>query len=260
MTVLGDFPLTNFDMQAASPRLLFGRVDLDPLNSLRFAFGVETHGGEDTLVFRNGGQFLGLDRDTRTRLVTSDADAGTYQFCAIEKGCEYVDATFTFTDPDALTLAVSVKGSTHLLWKPLREEDRELPEPFPADDGSQGGPGTPFPEMPSLRTKVTWNEPLAADADAWVILSKTPCDLQLNCIHSRSLRTTIPAGSTAAELVIEQIHPGEYFLNAILDRNQNMPATLFPDSGDGIGALNHAVEVEASGESEASTVILFTVP
>ncbi|MGB1013653.1 MAG: hypothetical protein ACPG4T_05930 [Nannocystaceae bacterium] len=260
MTVLGSFPLTNFDMQAATPHLLFGRVDLDPLNSLRFAFSIETHKGEDVLIFRNGGQFLGLNRDTRTSLVEHNADEGTYRFCAIEDGCEYVDATFAFEEPDALTLTVAVKGKTHLLWKPVRKEKRELPDPFPADNSSQGGPGTPFPTMPEVNLGLAWNEPLAAPADAWLILSKTPCDLQLNCTHSRSLKTTVPAGATAAELVIEQIHPGEYYLNAILDRNQNMQGTLFPDSGDGIGSLNKPIEVDPEGQSQADTVIFFNLP
>jgi len=151
MTVLGGFPLMNFDMRAATSHLLFGRVDLDPFNSLRFGFSVETHAGEDVLIFRNGGQFMGLDRDTRTRLVASYTEGGTYHFYAIEKGCDYIDATFTFVDADELNLFVSVKGSPHLLWKPLREESRELPDPFPADESSQGGPTTPFPTMPSLR-------------------------------------------------------------------------------------------------------------
>lgn len=257
MTVLGDFPRMNMDMRAASPHVLFARVDLDPFNSLRFAFSIETHQGQDVLIFRNGGQFIGLDRDTRTALVEHDLAAGHWRFCAIAQGCDYVDAVLDLAAPDHLLLDVTVKGRPHLRWDATREEPRTLPDPFPADLSSQGTGDAPFPPMPSLRTRVTWTEPLAADADVWILLSTTACGIDLGCTHSRSLRTTALAGATSAELVQLQLHPGEYRLNAILDRNQNMPQTLFPDAGDGIGVLDESIVVDLEGESQASTAIFF---
>ncbi len=259
MTVLGDFPRMNFDMRAATPHLLFGRVDLDPFNSLRFALSIETHAGADVLVFRNGGQFMGLDRDTRTRLVEHDEPTGHYRFCAIDEGCDYIDAVFTITG-DHLVLDVDVKGAPHLLWDATRAEPRDLPDPFPVDLASQGPGDAPFPPMPSLRTTITWAEPLAAEADVWAIVTTQPCDLQLQCTHSRSLKTTAPAGATSAELVLTQIHPGAYQLNAILDRNQNLPTTIAPDSGDGVAAPNKPFTVAATGETGVSTAIAFEFP
>ncbi len=259
MTVLGDFPLMNMDMRAATPHLLFGRVDLDPFNSLRFALSIETHGGADVLVFRNGGQFMGFDRDTRTKLVEHDAAAGHYRFCATEKGCGYIDAVFT-VDDGHLVLDVDVKGAPHLLWDAERRETRALPGPFPADIGSQGPGDAPFPAMPALRVTVGWSEPLQAEADVWAIVTTEPCDLQLQCTHSRSLRTTAPIGATSAELPLSQIHPGAYQINAILDRNRNLPQTLVPDSGDGVGIPNKPAVVADAGETPASTTILFTFP
>ena len=259
MTVLGDFPLMNLDMRAATPHLLFGRVDLDPFNSLRFALSIETHEGVDVVVFRNGGQFMGLDRDTRTRLVESDAAAGHYRFCAITKGCEYIDAVFS-VDDDHLTLDVAVKGAPHLLWDAARAEPRGLPEPFPADLASQGPGDAPFPPMPALAVTVTWAEPLPAPADVWAIVTTTPCDLLLQCTHSRSLRTLAPAGATSATLTMLQVHPGAYQVNAILDRDQNVPQTLGPDSGDGVGVPNKPALVADTGETAVSTAIVFDFP
>ena len=69
MTPLGTFKRMNMDLRAASGQVLFARADLDVFNSLRFAFEVEAPGGAPTLVYRNGGYFLGLLRDSRTALV-----------------------------------------------------------------------------------------------------------------------------------------------------------------------------------------------
>ena len=128
------------------------------------------------------------------------------------------------------------------------------------DLGSQGPGDPPFPPMPALRITVGWPEPLPAAADVWAIVTTEPCDLTLQCTHSRSLRTSAPAGATSAELQVLQIHPGAYQVNAILDRNQNLPQTLVPDSGDGVGLPNQPVVVADAGETAASTTIVFTFP
>ena len=80
MTPLGTFARMNMDLRAASAQVLFSRADLDEMNNLRFAFELEAPDGETTLVYRNGGYFLGLLRDSRTRLVEHTADS--YRFCS----------------------------------------------------------------------------------------------------------------------------------------------------------------------------------
>ncbi|MEZ4381120.1 MAG: hypothetical protein R3A79_07215 [Nannocystaceae bacterium] len=257
MTPLGAFPLMNMDFRAADPRTLFGRVDLDAANNLRFGFAVETHGGEDVLVYRNGGYFLGILRDSRTALVEHDAAAKTWRFCHLGMGCDYIDARLSLNDAgDHAILDVKVKGAQHVYWDATRVETRTLPAPFPADDAPVGDGTNPFPEMPALEVKVQWLEPLEVDGQVAVILSDTPCDFQVSCHHSRSLFAAAAAGSTSATLTLDQLHAGAYNLNVILDRNGNIAETGFPDAGDGLAPPNAKINVAAAGTSQASATII----
>ena len=259
MTPLGTFQRMNVDMRAASSKVLFGRVDLDAANSLRFAFEIEAPDGEPTLVYRNGGYFLGVMRDSRTRLVEHDVDAGTWRFCSTDaQGCDYIDAQWRFSGADALVFEVKVKGKQHVYWDAKRSETQPLPEPFPADLEPLASDAA-FPPMPALALDVRWPEALPVDGAVWVILTTMDCDLQFKCIHSRSLMQGAPAGATSATLTIDQIHPGPYKLNVILDRNGNLASTLYPDKGDGIGGLNQALTVAPTGTTEVKATISLTL-
>lgn len=253
MTPLGTFPLMNMDVRAASGQVLFSRVDLDANNSLRFAFEVEDHGAGPVLVYRNGGYFLGLLRDSRA-LLTEHTDS-SWRFCSATQGCDYIDATFAFDGDDHVILDVKVKGVQHVYWDALREETRALPEPFPADT-TPLAKDAPFPTMPSLRVDVSWAEALAQDGAVWAILTTQPCDAQFNCKHSRSLLAAAPEGASSSSLLFEQIHPGDYKLTVILDRNGNMAETLLPDAGDGVSLPNQAVSVATAGETVVKSTIL----
>lgn len=257
MTRLGDFPLMNLDFRAASPGMLFGRVDLDDENSLRLAFDVEHLDGRDVLVFRNGGLFMGLARDTRTILVEHDAGAGRYRFCAREPegGCGYTDATWTFTGATEVTLEVLVRGTPHLRWDARRAEERTLPTPFPSPDAPIGDGTEPFPPMPSLELRVTWTSPLASDADVWIILATSAC-ISSACTPSRWMRARARAGSTSATLVIDQIHAGAYLGTAILDRDGNVASTLRPGPGDAVSIPDTSITVSVSGASSSTLAII----
>jgi len=254
-TSAGDFPTMNLDVRPVAGHTLFSRVDLDGGNSVRMAMVIETHDGEDVLVFRNGGYFLGILRDSRTRLVEADLDAERWRFCSIEAGCDYVDATFDFEGPDRLDMHVEVRGTTHFDWPATRAELREIDGPFPDDGEAQPG-DAPFPEMPTLRVTLTWTTPLALASDAWVILSKTSCTLGGGCTPSRFIRGRAEAGATSIELEMDQIHPDTYEANAILDRNGNLGGTFSPDGGDTVSIPNTDVEVGAAGVTERSIALL----
>lgn len=254
MTPLGAFPLMNMDLRAASGHVLFGRVDLDAANNLRFAFEVEDHGSGPVLVYRNGGYFLGILRDSRAVLV--EHSGSMWRFCSTSaQGCDYIDARFSFDGDDRVILDVDVKGMQHVYWDATRKETRALPQPFPVDLEPQAA-DAPFPTMPSLRATVTWQEPLAQAGEVWGIVTTQPCDAQFTCTHSRSLRAAAAAGATSATLLIEQIHAGDYQLTAVLDRNGNMAQTMFPDAGDGVSLPNKAVLVAPAGETKTSAAIV----
>jgi hypothetical protein len=261
MTPLGDFPLMNMDFRAADPRVLFARVDLDRDNSLRFAFSIENIGGRAVLVFRNGGQFRAMTRDTRTLFESEDEAAGRYRFCAqpASGGCGYVDATFTFSHADDMSLHVLVRGQEHLTWNTHRLEERTLPTPFPIDEMPRGNGDAAFPDMPALSVTVGWSDGLADEADVWVILPDVPCMLGSMCPISRWFSMRAPIGATQAVLHVDQIHAGDYKATVVLDRNRNLGATLAPDHGDGVSVPNGAVTIGAEGVSAASIPVVISL-
>lgn len=246
-TSVGSFPTMNMDVRAASDGVLFSRVDLDADNSLRFAFALEEHEDGTELVFRNGGEFLGILRDNRTTLQGRDGD--TWQFCAMAGGCAYIDARFAFDGDDGLRLDVDVLGMRHIEWIATRRESRPLDGAFPSPPVQPGD--APFPPMPTLEVETQWSTPLRAPADVWVMLSTTDCGVNpvANCVPSRYMRAEAPVGSTGITLTLEQVHAGTYRTNAIIDRNQNVTGgVLLPDAGDAVSLpLDTPTTVPASG-------------
>jgi hypothetical protein len=256
MTSVGDFPIMAMDIRPADDRTLFSRVDLDGANNLRFAFAIEEHDDAPVLVFRNGGYFLGILRDTRTTLVEHDPDAQTWRFCAVAGGCAYVEAVFTLETPERLVLTASVLGRPHMHWEGMLREERALDGQFPYDP-APGAADDPFPPMPSLRVTLSWTTPTTEAVDAWVVLTTTDCSLVPgSCQPSRFYRAVVEAGATSAELVLDQLHAGDYQANAFLDNNGNLGGTLFPDNGDLVSIPNHDVEVAPAGESTAAIALV----
>jgi hypothetical protein len=257
-TPVGDFPLMNVDYRPAGERVLFGRTDLSAGNALRFAFSIETFDGKSVLVYRNGGYFKGMLRDMRTKLVDFDEAAATYHFCHVDQGCDYIDARYTFDTPDHLIFDVQVKRGKHVLWQAQRKEARSLPSPFFVDQTSQGTGTAPFPPMPSLRATVSWQKPLVADADVWLLLSTTDCALGGGgCTISRSFMGTALAGATSTTLLLEQIHAGAYKANVVLDRNRNFATTLGPDTGDGVAIPNGTVTIAPLDETVTALSVVY---
>ena len=263
-TPLGPIPIMNMDLRPANPHHLFGRVDLDGDNNLRFDLAIEAPAQSPVLVFRNGGYFRGILRDSRTQLIEYKKEGPSYRFCGLTLGCDYLDARFSFTDASHLTLDVKVRGQQHILWTPERKETRTLPTPFPQDETSQGSGDAPFPALPRLLATVSWDKPLPSEADVLMILSTTSCSYltpaNLGCTVSRSLFGHAPAGAKSVSLTFDQIHAGSYKTTAILDRHGTLKQRLFPQSGDGITVPNQGVEVAARGDSTAAVPILLTVP
>ncbi|MCA9542379.1 MAG: hypothetical protein KC620_25955 [Myxococcales bacterium] len=254
-TPLGDFPVMNMDLRAADHRTLFSRFDLDAGNNLRFAFAIEDTATGPTLVYRNGGDFGGLMRDTRTVLV--EHDETDWRFCHPDRGCDYLEAHWRLPDADRVELIVDVRGQRHVEWRASRAEARTLPLDF---DAATGAFDAPFPPLPTLTAQVTWVDPLPAETPVWLLVSTTACGLAGRCTPARILSTQAPAGATEATLALEQVHPGDYFLNAVLDRNGNFRARRFPDRGDGLSLLDRAYTLAADAADAVELGIVLTVP
>lgn len=258
-TPLGSFAFMNVDFRPASEQVIFGRVEIDQDNALRFAFSIETHDGEDVLTYRNGGFFLGLMRDDRAKLIEIDAAQERYRFCHVERGCDYVEATYDFEGPTSMTFDVLVNGSPHVHWEANLLEPRVLEADYLSTWESQG-PGTaPLPTLPSLDVTVAWTGPLMADAPVWLLLSNSGCGVA-GCNTTRTVRAIASAGATSAVVSVQEIHAAQYKGLAVLDRNNNLEAILRPDSGDGVTQPDRIIDVAADGTNEANLSIVFDLP
>jgi hypothetical protein len=239
----------NVDIRPVDERTLLGRVDLDSDNSLRFGFAIEDHGDGRQLVYRNGGYFQGQVRDSRTEIVVADDDAGTWRFCSIPRGCDYIDALFEI-DGDTLMLDVTVNGQTHVVWNAERLELRDVDAAFP-DEGA-GAPDAEFPAMPRADITATWTDPVPAGAQLLLSLSDAPCPVNPTaaCAISRWYVSRLSESDTSATMPIDQLHPGTYSLNAVLDRDGNG----VPNTGDAVAAPNASLVVPAAPAEASATL------
>ncbi len=260
MTPLGNFATMNVDFRAVGGRELFGRVDLDDGNALRFGFTHESVNGVRSLTYRNGGYFGGVLRDMRADLreVTPDS----YRFCHVDRGCSYLDARYQFAtgDETRFVLDVKVKGQPHLFWQAHRVETRDAGSPFPEGGVWAGSLSDPFPPMGSLDVTVSWATPLASASDVWLALSHTACGVTFACTPSRTLTTRAQVGATSVTLHLDQLHAGAYFANAVIDLNGNIRTLLRPDTGDRIAPLDTAVSVPGVGAASMALQALYPVP
>ncbi|MBA2662072.1 MAG: hypothetical protein H0U74_07225 [Bradymonadaceae bacterium] len=256
LTPLGSFPTMHMDMRPAGEgRQIVSRSDVDADNFLRFGFVVETHDGEDVLVYRNGGFFLGNLRDSRARLLEHDVDAQRWRFCSTVGGCDYIDATIHFESEDRLLFDVKVRKAPHMNWSGRRVETREAPEPFPASQEAVGAGDRPWPAMPSLQVDTTWTEPLAQETAVWLLLTANGCGLA-SCVFSRAISTVAATGATSATLNLEQLHPGRYEVMAFIDDNGNRQA----DRGELTNLPGRVVNVSNEGSTTTSVAISFRIP
>jgi hypothetical protein len=267
-TPLGSFPEMSMDFRAEDSNWLFGRVDLDAENNLRYGFAVEDIAGQATVVYRNGGFFQGVLRDLTTQLMDFDDDAGVYHFCAAEQtcmyvdggcieeqgGCGFVDALLTFQSATSLVMNAHVNGAEHLIWTATQATPEPLPAPFPSPSTAQPSDAS-WPTMPQLSVTVSWSTALTAPTGVWVILSTMPCQT-FTCTPSRTLTTSAPAGATSATLLFDQIHAGSYDANAVLDIAGTFSTTLTPTTGDGVALPDQSITVPATGQGTASLAIV----
>jgi hypothetical protein len=147
----GAFPMT-VDFAPNGASFMYGKLQLDPQNTVVWGFNIETYGGKDVLAYRNGGYLGGAKRDSRLQLVEYDAAKGYYRFCAVKEqgfpvdGCNYIDARYTFSAPDKMLFDVTTQsGKPHVHWDATRIESHTLPDPFPASIVSQGQGEAPWP-------------------------------------------------------------------------------------------------------------------
>jgi|GEM_PF-1824118 len=243
-TVVPDIPVMNMDLRPVGDAVLFARQDLDDANNLRFSFTIEDVDGVPKLVYRNGGYFQGVLRDSRTVVEHADDDMGVYRFCSLAGGCDYIDAVFTFGADDQLTFDVDVRGQPHIDWSATREAEATLPTPFPTSETPTGDTTQPFAPMPTLEVSASWTTPAPAGAQVLLALSPDDCPITnpLDCVWARNYVASVDEGASEVTIVLEQVHAGTYALNVVLDNDGNN----IPNSGDAVQLPNQHITVSAN--------------
>ncbi len=156
-SVPGGFSM-EVDFTPSSDSMLFGKFVVIPqLLTVVWGFNIESYDAKGpVLAYRNGGFLFGAKRDSRTQLVQHDAQKGVYRFCAVKEsgvpgfGCNWIEATYTFSDENNLVFEVSTLGEPHIRWDARRVQKHSLPQPFPATTASQGDGSAPWPAAAEL--------------------------------------------------------------------------------------------------------------
>jgi hypothetical protein len=229
-TSLGDFVLMSMDHRV-SDGVLFARGDFDADNAIRWWLWLDDTG---RLRFENGGYFAGFFRSDGCVLDSVVDD--TWRFCALDGGCDHIDARFAFSASDRLRLSIVVDGAPHATWDAEQVETRAAAVPA-ATDGSA-------PALPSVVVNATFSE-VPEGASLWLILTAGRCGLTFDCNVSRSFRQTLAAGATSTSFVVNEVHPGAYFGVVVVDTNGNFSTSPFPDGGDRVSVPDRPVTIDA---------------
>lgn len=228
-TSLGDFVLMSMDHRA-SDGVLFARGDLDADNAIRWWLWLDDAGH---LRFENGGFFAGFFRSDSCVLDSIVDD--TWRFCAVDGGCDHIDARFAFSGSERLRLSIVVDGAPHATWDAELVEQRPSLVPPPTTGIA--------PAVPSVAVSATFAE-VPAGASVWLVLTATRCGFTFDCHASRSFRQALTAGATSTSFVVNEVHPGDYFGVVVVDTNGNFSTSPFPDGGDRVSLPDRPVTVD----------------
>jgi hypothetical protein len=206
---------------------------------------------DGAIRLENGGLFAGSFRSDGCHAVEASPDR--CRFCADDGGCAHIDARFDVLAADALTLTITitivVDGQPHVTW----QADRVEPRPAASLVDSNGA----APTLPSMQVNATFQ---AAGADAWLVLTATPCGFTFSCSPSRSFRQQLTAGAVSTSFTMQEVHPGDSFAVLIVDNNGNFATAPFPDGSDRVVVPDQAVTIGAVDGAAVTLAATVTPP
>ncbi len=294
-TPLGGYPEWIVDFRPISSSQISAKNELDTLNDINMSFFIALYNNQYRVCFRNGGSFNGMKRISYF-MCDSVAETGSqnyYRFCEtiIGKNRAYCELIFrdggdslyfkTYTNQyNTLPSAV-----LHMTWSAKRVDvtscqpavtQFNFPQKVLVKDFSAsftglpetifyGLSGDPYPEadQPYLgqsNISYTYSGSYTPNPAKKVMLIITTQPLIVgisfnaaNLIY-RSRYVILSAGDP--DFSFNYMHPGDYYLYAIYDSDDNMIAT----SGDWVSALNTSFTLTNQGTVTPTTQINFTIP
>lgn len=206
------------DLAPTAPGQLFGRADASE-GALRLLVVNDSEGPALRVAWSSP------SASGEIAAVLHDESGGTWQFCA-EAGCGAGSITVRIEDQPELVLHLGIEqgGKTVLDWSPYGLADTA---PYEA-----GVARLDWPVLPTVNATLSWVQPTTTPANAVWVVSRTRC--QTGCVASRVSVLEAKVGSTSSPATMPELHPGNYFMTAFLDRNRNATAVSSwqPDAGD----------------------------
>ncbi|MCX7652633.1 MAG: hypothetical protein N2200_07190 [Bacteroidia bacterium] len=290
-TSVGNFPVWKVDFRPISQSQISARNELDSANNIHMSFFVTRYQGGLRLCLRNGGFFRGTER--LTYLFLDSVGPGYYRFVEpISRGQRaYVD--IYIPQPDSLILrAYTNKLYTrpspvlHMQWTAHRLDTTlykmtaqrlGFPAKVPVGDFSRAFNGRqeaiyyspivddPYPSsqqpyLSTLHARYRHGTAYSPLPDKSVILFTTTKPLIENFQYKpenlRYITRYVRMPADKSEYSFYHIHPGDYYLYALYDADDNG----MPSSGDWFSLQGQAVNIPPESTTQAATEINFRLP
>jgi hypothetical protein len=286
-TSLGNFPEWVVDFRPIAQAMVMGKSELDPQNDIFLGIWPARYGRDTVMVFRNGGQFAGMDRISYTLLDTVFTQNGrtTFRFQDVVEGTNRIKADFTFVQ-DSLYLLVYTNNRFHFQWSAKKRADasqqaqqavgfaqravvKDLSTAFAGRNSStfynrseDPYPAAAHPYLGNLNLTVSFSPQASpAPTDNILVVLSTQKLIQgfvpsLANFGARSRYVVLkrPSGSGNVSYTFTYFHPGDYFLNVVVDKNGNQMI----DPGDYImSTFDKPVQVGPAQTATADALVDF---
>jgi hypothetical protein len=286
-TSLGNFPEWVVDFRPIDRAMVMGKSELDPQNDIFLGIWPAKYGRDTVMVFRNGGQFAGMDRISYTLLDTVFTRNGrtTFRFQDVVEGTNRIKADFTFVQ-DSLYLLVYTNNRFHFEWSAKKRADasqqaqqavgfarqvvvKDLSTAFAGRNSStfynrseDPYPATAHPYLGNLNLTIGFSPQASpTPTDNILVVLSTQKLIQgfvpsLTNFGARSRYVVLkrPTGSGNVSYSFTYFHPGTYFLNVVVDKNGNQTI----DPGDHImSTFDKPVTVNQAQVATADALVDF---
>lgn len=295
-TPLGSFPEWIVDFRPISTAHISSKNELDRLNDIFMSFFLVKHDCSYKIAFRNGGGFAGAIRSSYM-LIDSISETGNHSFYRFSdpiSGGNRVYTEIIFKD-DSLKMHTYTnqyntlqEPVTHMTWNASNRDATSaqtavnffnFPQKHLVRDFSTSFNGLteaviynnlggePYPEsehpylgISTVNISITNPTPVDPNKKVLIILTTQPLFNGLNFLpNNLKFRSRYVILEAAAQLSFDfnYMHPGNYFINAIYDENNDGQFS----SGDYINnSFDVPLSLPALGTSSANVNINFEIP
>jgi hypothetical protein len=294
-TPLGGFTEWIVDFRPISANQISAKNELDTLNDINMSFFIALHNSEYKVSFRNGGSFNGLQRISYFLCdsVSENATQNYYRFAEIVNGTHraYTEVIFKNNGDSLYIKSYTNVYNTlpnpvlHMTWSAKRQDTtscqaavtqfsfptKSMTKDFSAsftgltESIFYGLTGDPYPEadQPTLgqsNVTYTYAPGYTPNPSKKVLLVITTQPLivgfSLNMGNLIYRSRYVVLSSVNNDFSFNYMHPGDYYLYAIYDADDNMIA----NSGDWVSAFNTTFSLSNEGTAVSATHINFTIP